>query len=139
MANEQYAFLMRAEVPSRQQWQDAIDECGFDFKIDPTLEPFEHCGFLPCELMGTEAGVEVYYEVSSELREVFGEVARDKDCCISFRWGGSAVECASAMIASYALAKKFGAVVCYEGEDPYEDLGTFLRDTREIIEEAMRR
>ena len=40
------------------------------------------------------------------------------------------------MIASYALAKSFGATVTYEGEPPYETLEAFLSDTREIIREA---
>ena len=46
------------------------------------------------------------------------------------------VECASVMIASYALAKSFDAILSYEGEDPPENLDAFLADTKECIELA---
>ena len=136
MANEQYAFLKKSKVPDREAWQDAIDRCGFDFQLDPELKPFEDSGFLPCKLMGREAGFEISYDGSPEMMAQIRDIAPDKDYCVSFRWGGSMVECASVMIASYALAKHFDAVVSYEGEDPYSDLNVFLNDTNSIIKEA---
>ncbi len=45
------------------------------------------------------------------------------------------VECASVMMASYALAKNFGAIVSYEGEEP-QDLEAFLAETMACIEDA---
>lgn len=136
MANEQYAFLNKSEVPSRDDWQKAIEENGFDFELDPDLKPFEDDGFLPCKLMKNEAGFEITYDGSPELLSDFEDLRNGKDYCISFRWGGSMIECASVMIASYALAKKFGAIVTYEGEDPFEDFDAFLNETNEIIELA---
>ena len=46
------------------------------------------------------------------------------------------IECASVMIASYVLAKKFDSIVSYEGDDPYEDLFSLLKETNEAIEYA---
>jgi len=46
------------------------------------------------------------------------------------------VECACVMIASYALARGFDAVVSYEGEEPAESLEAFLRETQECVELA---
>lgn len=138
MANEQYAFLSSANVPDRESWQTAIDQCGFDFQLDAELIPTENVGFVPCRLAGEDAGVEMYFDNSSEFLEAFGELAKNCDCCISFRWGGSMRECASAMIASFVLAKDFGAIVSYEGEDPYEDISAFLSDTKAIIQDAMK-
>lgn len=137
MANDQYAFLQRADVPSLQAWQEAIDQSGFDFQLDPTLKPFEDSGFLPCTLGGQEAGFEIYYDGSAELLEQFDGLREGRDFCIQFRWGGSLAECASAMVASYALAKYFGAIVSYEGEPPFEELDDFLKETKEIISLAM--
>ncbi len=103
MANEQYAFLQRTAVPTRDQWQAAIESCGFDFQLDPELKPLEDSGFLPCKLAGADAGFEIYYDGSAELLNEFAEIAGGRDYCISFRWGGSMAECASVMIASYAM------------------------------------
>ena len=136
MANEQYAFLKKASVPNRQQWQEAIDRSGFDLELDPDLRPFEASGFMPCKFLGSEAGVEIYFDDSDAHLSEFRDIARDRDCCISFRWGGSMSECACAMIASYVLAKEFGAVVSYEGDAPYGDLDQLLSDTMATIEDA---
>jgi hypothetical protein len=136
MANEQYAFLNKAQVPSRQAWQAVIDECGFDFQLDPDLKPFEDSGFLPCKFMGVEGGFEIYCFPAADVAADFGDIVRGRDFCISFRWGGSMVECACVMIASYALARGFDAVVSYEGEEPAESLEAFLRETQECVELA---
>jgi hypothetical protein len=136
MANEQYAFLRKTAVPTRDQWQAAIEACGFDFELDPDLKRFEHLGFLPCKLSGADAGVEIYYDGSPETLSEFADIAQGRDYCISFRWGGSMVECASAMIASYALAKHFGAIVSYEGTGSYHDPDALLSDTMACIEDA---
>ena len=125
MSNVQYAFLERSKVPDRAAWQSAIDKCGFDFQLFPELQAFESSGFLPCKLMGSEAGFEIYYDEATGLAEELGADAEGLDYCVWFRWGGSLVECASAMIASYVLAKAFDAVVCFEGQPPYDDLDSF--------------
>ena len=45
------------------------------------------------------------------------------------------IECASVLIASFALAKRFNAVVSYEGDDP-SSLDDLLRETKEAIKLA---
>lgn len=47
------------------------------------------------------------------------------------------LECACAMIASFALASEFGAVVSYEGEQPFQDLADFRNETEAVLKEAM--
>lgn len=136
MANEQFAFLSREHVPSREAWQAAIDEAGFDFQLDPELRPFEDSGFSPCKLEGRDSGFEISYDGSRELLDSFPELVGDQDYCISFRWGGDMSECACVMIASYALAKNFGATVSYEGEPPPETLEAFLSETRDVVRDA---
>ena len=139
MANVQFAFIDRAMVPSRSQWQQAIDDSGFDLHVDDNLKPFEHSGFLPCVFLGKNSGVETYYQPAGDVIadwDELGELSGGKDFCISFRWGGSFQEAACAMILSYALAKSFGAVVSYGGETPYSTLEAFRSDTEEIIKGA---
>ena len=138
MANAQHCLIERSKVPSRNQWQKAINDHGIDFKLDPDLKAFEAFGLMPCTLMGREAGVEICYDDSPETLAHFRNLAPGKDYCISFRWGGSMIEYASAMIASYALAKHFDAVVSYEGNEPYPSLDALLEETNSAIKKAMR-
>ena len=138
MANEQFAFLSKEKVPSREIWQKAIDKSGFDFKLHPELDPIRVVGFVPCTLADKDAGCEMYFHDSLEFLSAFGELAGGRDCCISFRWGGNMRECASAMIASYVLANEFDAIVSYEGDEPYVDMSVFLRDTKAIVQEALK-
>ena len=139
MTNEQYAFIHKDRVPSALAWQKAIDDAGFDLRIDPGLTVFEHSGFLPCKLFGQDSGVEIDYSPAKQVFDdaaVVEELAGDRDYCISFRWGGRLDETACAMILSYALASSFGASVSYEGDAPYKDLSALRKNTEEIIEAA---
>ena len=138
MANEQFAFLKSSGVPTRNEWQQAIDRAGFDLTLDKGFEPRGNGGFVPCILNGAASGVEMYFDDSAEFMRECAAVAGGRDCCISFRWGGSMLECACAMIASFALASEFGAVVSYEGEQPFQDLATFRNETEAVLNEAMR-
>ena len=139
MANEQYAFIQKHKVPSRAQWQEAVDAAGFDLQIDPELQVFAHVGFMPCKLLGKNSGVEMYYSPANEVFDdpaATEELAGDRDYCISFRWGSSFCEAACAMILSYVLANSFGAVVSYEGEEPRPDLAALRKETDDILKEA---
>lgn len=138
MANEQYAFLKASDLPTREQLQHAVDRTGFSLKLDPEYQPRINVGFVPCTLNGIDTGVEMYFDDSVEFIESFRHLAGDRDCCISFRWGGDMLECACAMIVSYALAESFGAVVGYEGDPPPESLQQFRKDTEATIADAVK-
>lgn len=135
MANEQFAFLAKSKVPDRAGWQAAIDDCGFDLKLDPDLQPFEDSGYLPCKLKGRDSGFEIYYQDAGELGDL-NAIAGTHDHCISFRWGGDMAECACVMVASYVLAKRFSATVSYEGEPPPDSLDDLLAETMEALRET---
>ncbi|HUE72171.1 MAG TPA: hypothetical protein VMP01_14905 [Pirellulaceae bacterium] len=141
MANEQFAFIERGKVPSRTQWQKAIDEAGFDLQLDEGLEPFGHSGFLPCKLFGADSGVETYYDAAMDVisdPNQLQELAGGRDFCISFRWGGDFRDAACAMILSYSLARSFSAVISYEGEAPYATLEALQKDTEDIIKQVQK-
>ena len=133
MANEQYAFLRSSNVPTRDGLQQAIDRAGFDLTLDAGYQPRTNVGFVPCTLNGRKTGVEMYFDDSKELMDSFSELSGDRDCCISFRWGGDMWECACAMIVSYALADSFEAVVSYEGEPPPESIEAFRKETESVV------
>jgi hypothetical protein len=134
MANEQFVFIAKEKVPSRSAWQAAIDQCGFDLKLDPDMKPMEDFAFSPCTLLGKSSGVEIYYQGDPEILKEFSSINQGRSYCISFRWGGAFDECACAMIASYALAKHFDAIVSYEGDEPM-DLESLRRETMGVLEE----
>ena len=139
MANEQYAFISKSKVPTLSQWQKAINDSGFDLKIDETLVIFEHSGFLPCKLAEIDSGVEVYYSPIEKLFDdpsIAEELADGRDYCISFRWGGDFYEGASAMIPSYALAANFDSIVSYEGESSYDTLELLRKEAEGMLAEA---
>jgi hypothetical protein len=135
MANELFAFINKTKVPSREAWQAAIDKCGFDLQLDPEMKPMEDSAFSPCTLMGSASGVEIYYEGDPDFLKDFSSINQGRDYCISFRWGGAMDECACASIASYTLAKHFGAIVSYEGEDP-SSLEDLLLGAQQAIDEV---
>ncbi len=87
-------------------------------------------------MLGAEAGFEIYCDDPGELTTEFAELAEGRDYCIAFIWGGSMVEGAAVLIASFALAKKFNAVVSYDGEEPAAELELLLEETQAAIEEA---
>jgi hypothetical protein len=144
MSNTQFAFLKKENVPGKESWQKAIDEFKFEIRlgIDPELEPFEDEGFSPCAWGETEddVGFEIFYEPAEDVYEDDDEFKKiagvGNDYCISMSWGGSMKDCAAVMIASCALAKSFGAVITYEGEDP-EPLEKLIENTVSVIVEAM--
>lgn len=76
---------------------------------------------MPCRLRGNgDAGFEI---LSGPPDDLFGEdwrrlVSHAEDYCMAFTWGGSMIEGASASIAAHALAKRHGATVSYEGQNP---------------------
>ena len=130
MANEQYAFLRRSELPTTTALQSTLDsDPNFTLTIDAETDLTTAVGFVPCVICGVESGVEIDFDDSSELLGQFGAMVSDRDCCLVFRWGGDMAECACAMVLSYALAKYYNAIVSYEGEPPPDSLDAFRDET----------
>ena len=132
MSNQFLAFIDPAKVPTVQAWQAAIVDCGYDLRLDPELKPKVPSAFSPMTLLGKPSGVEIYGTNDRELLDDFEEIRGGREYCITFSWGGDMGECACASIASYALAKHFGALVSYEGEEPGS-----LEELREGADEAL--
>lgn len=139
MSNTQLAFLDKDLVPRRDLLQKTIDELGFDLQLDPEFTPFDDEGFSPCVLQGeSDVGFEIYYEPSEDIvadDEELKAIANGKNLCISMCWGGSLKDYACVMIVSSALAKEFGAIISYQGDEP-EPLEKIISDTHDIIKEA---
>ncbi len=132
MALQQTAYVVRADVPSRETLQAAVNSLGFDCKIDAFYVPFQCSGFLPCVLNGRESGFEIYFESAKEVMADFSTLAEsvgNRDVAITFRWGGDMAECACVLILSAALANEFGAIVHYHDDN-------MLYSAEQLVEEA---
>lgn len=138
MSNTQFAFLMRAHVPNREALQSSINALGFDLKLHPEFTPFEDSGFLPFILNGEDGpGFEIDYELAMDVisdDKDLEVIAAGNDVCISMTWRSSMKDFACVMIVSCALAKDFGAIISYEGEEP-ESLTEILSETQEILQQ----
>lgn len=139
MSNTQIAFLYRENVPDREALQASIDRLGFNLKLHSEFTPFEDSGFSPCVLDGAmDVGFEVLYAPTSEVADGdpnLTAIAEGRDFSISMIWHSSMKDCACAQIVSCALAKDFGAVVTYEGEQP-EPFETLLEETKSIVADS---
>ena len=130
--------MNRGSVPSRDQWQQAIDNLGRDFKLDPELKPNEDSGFLPCKLNGNQTGFEIYYEPANEYTNAYADLAQkigDRDWCITFRWGGDMAECVCVLIASAALIDSSNAIIYYPDDNLFYDKATTLSEIEACMKE----
>lgn len=138
MSVTQTAILRKEQVPSRSQWQKAIDEFRLPFELDPDLVPFDDSGFCPCKLKNKLSGFEIYYDSANEFlgqNETLRNAARDRDYSVTFVWGGDEAECASALIAGAALVKSFGAIIVDDDWNIDVDFESMLADARELMNE----
>jgi len=138
MSLQQHAFMRKVRVPTRDQWQAAIDALGHDFELDPELKPNEDSGFLPCKLKGSASGFEIYYEPADEYLQAYPDLPSRigaRDWCITYRWGGDMSECASVLIASAALIDSSDAVIYYPDDDLLYDKQGLISEIEACMKE----
>lgn len=112
--------MRRDRVPSHAAFQAAIDTTGFDLKLDPFYSPLVSEGFHPCRFGDRETGFEIMWQPMDEIREAFPHLMGDignRDVCLTFILHSDMMECASAMMASAALARECDAFVLYQDDE----------------------
>src|SRR6185312_4233262 len=100
MSLELHIFIQYSQVPSRDAWQQAIEEAGFPTVLDQTLDLRRDTGFTPTTYKGQATGYEFYLEPAAGLIEAYPHIAEqvgNRDMCATFRWGGDLAECAAAI------------------------------------------
>lgn len=140
MSLEQHAFIEKAMVPSRHDWQTAIDGLGFGLQIDIDVELFMSSEFCPCKLAGKTSGFELYLGPAEDLLRTFPDLRRivaNRKFAVSFRWGGDMAECACVLIASAALAKSFDAVVYFPTEARVCSTDDLVREANLALRECV--
>jgi hypothetical protein len=65
MSLELHIFIQDSQVPTRDAWQQAIEEAGFATIFEPTLDLRRDTGFVPTSYKGQAMGYEFYLEPSA--------------------------------------------------------------------------
>jgi hypothetical protein len=105
MSVEVLVYIRDADLPTRDEWQRAIDAEGIDLHLDP-FSPREHTGYLPAKLNGQDCGFEYFYQPldAADTKDVRAEVG-DRDRSVSLVCHSSEIEGRAAMLAAAVLTK----------------------------------
>jgi hypothetical protein len=133
MSIELHIFIHDSRVPTRDAWQQAIEELGFPTVLDPTLKVKHQTGFSSAVYDGHSTGFEFDLGPAAETLSHYPQIAPivgDRAACATFRCGGDLIEMAAALSSAAALTKLAnGIYYCPNDEIVY--------DADEVVE-AMR-
>jgi len=120
MSLELHIFMQDSRVPSRDAWQQAIDQLGFPAALEPSLDLRRDTGFRPTNFRGQSTGFEFYLEPAADVLASYSHITAKvgtRDKCATFRWGGDMAECGAALSAAAALAKVADGIYFYPDDD----------------------
>jgi hypothetical protein len=117
MSVDLLVFLKREKLPTRDDWQRAIDGEGFDLTLDD-VDTLSHTGFWPAKLNGKNCGFEYSFEKNEPLElddeplepDAMTDAIADRDYCVTFTIHGSVDELQAASVAGAVLAKSTDGV-----------------------------
>src|SRR5262245_22063137 len=73
MSMELHVLLESSRLPDVHQWQQTLDELGFDLKLEATKSVQDDTGFFPCSFKGRQSGFEFDIFPASEIAETYAE------------------------------------------------------------------
>ena len=137
MSIELHIFMNDSQVPTRDRWQQAIDQLGFPTTLDPTLDLRNDTGFSPTKFRGQDTGFEFYLEPAADILSDFEHIAAQvgsRDQCATFRWGGDVLECGAAISAAAALAQVADGIYFYPDDGIVYDAAEAVVATKNDLE-----
>ena len=116
MSVDLYVYLRDAEIPTREQWQEAIDEAGIDLVLDKEFSVREHeGGFVPVLMGEEETGFEFYLDSLDESyipdEPNAAQRLADRGCVAAFRLS-DLQEWVAAMYAAAVLTQLANGLLC---------------------------
>lgn len=120
MSIELHIFMHDSRLPTRESWQQAIEEMRFPTVLDETLDVQQQTGFSPTVYAGQSTGFEFALEPAADLLSSYSHIAArvgDREKCATFRWGGDLTEMAAALSAAAALTKLTDGIYYYPNDD----------------------
>jgi hypothetical protein len=137
MSIELHIFLHDSRVPTRESWQEAIEEASFPTVLDATLDVRQHTGFSPTLYAGQSTGFEFFLEPAADiLSSSYSHITErvgDRNKCATFRWGGDLTEMAAALTAAAALTKLTDGIYYYPNDDIVYGADEALEATRSDV------
>src|SRR5712691_7634089 len=98
MSLELHIFVQDSRVPSRDAWQQAIEQLGFSTVLEQSLDLRRDKGFRPTTYKGRSTGFEFSLEPAADILASYSHITQqvgNRDKCATFRWGGDMTECAA--------------------------------------------
>ncbi|KKB07473.1 hypothetical protein [Devosia chinhatensis] len=121
MSMEVYVFSDR-RLDSMAEWQAALDDAGFNIRLDASRDFLDVAGFLPVTIDDRQSGFECdHFDAGKVLDELKAEgfpADRQWRWLLAFRFGGLRYECISALVSAALYMRATGGVLfdCEEGE-----------------------
>jgi hypothetical protein len=138
MAIELHIFMQDSRVPSREIWQQAIEQLGFPAVLVASLDVRNDTGFSPTSFRGQSTGFEFYLEPAADILGSYSHIAPrvgSRDKCATFRWSGDMMECGAALSAAAALAHVADGIYFYPDDDIIYDAAEAVTATRRDLEQ----
>lgn len=102
-----YVFIHDSRLPTRDQWQQVLDNKGTALVLDD-FEPRRLHGFLPAKLNDQECGFEYSFQpiTVDDFEEILEEIPEigDRNRVVTLRWHASELDMRAGNIAAAALA-----------------------------------
>ncbi len=133
MAKSLTVFLTRAQVPARNDLQNAIKDLRFRLALDDAYAPFDRSGYVPCTLDGEDAGIDIRFADSrAQLSDqpALQEQAGDHAVAMLLRAGGDPREETSMLILAAVLAARFDGLVLRPGGDTFVSAEPLSQEAR---------
>lgn len=124
------------DLPSRLEWQNYLDHAEIPLKLEESLEVTKYSGFVPMELAGYDAGVEIYLdEFDPNYIPEANEFVGDRKKVITFSFSSDTGPLCCAAAASAVLARFADGLVYFDViPQSYEQIMTefyeFLPDAK---------
>jgi len=104
-----YVFLQDQDVPSRDEWQGAINAAHLPLILD-VFDVRKFAGYLPVELDGIDTGFEFFFGVVSEIPGVDALRLAGRDRYVAFVLHSDLTEMKAAMLAAATLTEHASGV-----------------------------
>ncbi len=116
MSVTETVFLLRAKLPTRDEWQRALTQHGFFLVFDPEFDPARDDGYVPCTLADADAGFEYFVqEIETYIAEQDCPDRRAQlgtcDTAVSFVTRSRFEDLQAAMAAAAVLATTTGGLM----------------------------
>ena len=121
MSAELYVFMHEVEVPSRDEWQEAINKAGFPTVLEDALSLRCAAGYCDATYKGEAASFELNIMPAEPIVHRHDSIERPlegRDTCVTFHWSDDMGSQGAALSSAAALTKAIDGI-CY---DPDMDL-----------------